>query len=272
MDKKQELMNQALHFFSIKGFHQTSVQEVAQGAGISKGAFYKHFDSKESVFIDILKQYHEEAVKKTKEPNFSDQLSSKEIFKKKLAFELESVLENHAFFIMLLKEMPTNDNEQLTCLFKELRDSTIALHSDSILEAFGPDVQPFLSDLVKVLEGIMREYIMTMVFENKPFSVVKLTEFIYSSIDAIVQQLNQMEPVYSENVTSVPSLDDILDAIKKKITMFSTEQDKLLSCLNLLHEELKKDDPQLFLIEALIDFLKQRKIIEQEVLLLEKII
>jgi AcrR family transcriptional regulator len=59
MDKK-ELMDEAMHIFSLKGFAQTSIQEIALAAGISKGAFYKHYESKESLFIELLKRHQEE--------------------------------------------------------------------------------------------------------------------------------------------------------------------------------------------------------------------
>lgn len=272
MDKKQELMNQAVHLFSIKGFHQTSVQEIAQAAGISKGAFYKHYDSKEGILLGILKRYNEETLEKTSEPKFSSDLGKKEIFSKKLAFEIERLIENQDFFIMVFKDMPTDGNEQLTLLMQEMRDSSLELHKNSILEAFGPSVRPFLPDLVTLLEGTMKEYFITMFLENKKFSVSKLTEFISACIEAIVSRLDNMEPVLSEETSGILSLEDSLEAIEKKIKIFSKESSKYLSSLNLLREELQKEEPQSFLVEALITYLKQEKQIEKEVLLLEKII
>lgn len=38
------------------GFKKTSVDEIARDAGISKGAFYKFFNSKEEFFFDILEE------------------------------------------------------------------------------------------------------------------------------------------------------------------------------------------------------------------------
>ncbi|WP_256204293.1 TetR/AcrR family transcriptional regulator [Planococcus faecalis] len=98
MNKRTEIMNQAVHLFSLKGFHQTSVQEVAEAVGISKGAFYKHFDSKENMFIEILKQYHEEITTEISESQHAPGSNNKDVFKKKLAIEIERTLSNQEFF------------------------------------------------------------------------------------------------------------------------------------------------------------------------------
>lgn len=53
---RQAVLDSALRLFEKKGFHATSVQEIAAAAGVSKGAFYHHFDSKE----DVLRLIHDE--------------------------------------------------------------------------------------------------------------------------------------------------------------------------------------------------------------------
>ena len=51
---RQALMDVSLELFSRRGFHTTTVQAIAQRAGVTKGAFYHHFESKE----DVLRQIH----------------------------------------------------------------------------------------------------------------------------------------------------------------------------------------------------------------------
>ncbi|NCB05842.1 MAG: TetR/AcrR family transcriptional regulator, partial [Clostridia bacterium] len=41
------------------GMRKTTVDELAQEAGISKGAFYKFYSSKEYLFLDMLEEWHE---------------------------------------------------------------------------------------------------------------------------------------------------------------------------------------------------------------------
>ena len=46
--------------FEKQGVKKTSVDELAQAVGISKGAFYLFYESKEELFLDILEQLEQE--------------------------------------------------------------------------------------------------------------------------------------------------------------------------------------------------------------------
>ena len=56
LDKKALIMTTALELFASKGYHSTSISEIASKAGISKGLMYNYFISKESLIIEILHQ------------------------------------------------------------------------------------------------------------------------------------------------------------------------------------------------------------------------
>jgi TetR/AcrR family transcriptional regulator, cholesterol catabolism regulator len=45
------LLDSALELFGEKGFHASSVQEIVEAAGLTKGAFYHHFANKEDVLM-----------------------------------------------------------------------------------------------------------------------------------------------------------------------------------------------------------------------------
>ncbi len=49
----KRLLEQGYRLFSAYGLKKTSVEELAQAAGISKGAFYLFYESKEVLFLDV---------------------------------------------------------------------------------------------------------------------------------------------------------------------------------------------------------------------------
>ena len=49
-------MDYAAVRFAQGGYHPTSVAEIVQGIGVGKGVFYWYFDSKEELFLEILKE------------------------------------------------------------------------------------------------------------------------------------------------------------------------------------------------------------------------
>ena len=53
-ETRTHILKAALDLFSKNGYDATSVANICQAAGVSKGAFYHHFASKHSVFQALL--------------------------------------------------------------------------------------------------------------------------------------------------------------------------------------------------------------------------
>jgi AcrR family transcriptional regulator len=53
-ETRAQLVQAAARAFAEQGYDATSVAEICQRAGVSKGAFYHHFDSKQDLFLDLL--------------------------------------------------------------------------------------------------------------------------------------------------------------------------------------------------------------------------
>lgn len=56
----QNLKAAARRYAASRGMRKTTVDELAREAGISKGAFYKFYPSKEMLFFEILENMHTE--------------------------------------------------------------------------------------------------------------------------------------------------------------------------------------------------------------------
>ena len=56
------LLEAAASVFARKGYHATSVDEVAEAAGFTKGAVYSNFDSKEQLFLALIDRHLAQAV------------------------------------------------------------------------------------------------------------------------------------------------------------------------------------------------------------------
>ncbi len=50
----QKIYNTALKLFYSKGYDKVTVDDICEKAGVSKGAFYDHFKSKDQVIIDLF--------------------------------------------------------------------------------------------------------------------------------------------------------------------------------------------------------------------------
>jgi AcrR family transcriptional regulator len=52
--RRRQLLDVAIDVFAEKGFHATSMDEVAEAAGVTKPVLYQHFDSKRELFLELL--------------------------------------------------------------------------------------------------------------------------------------------------------------------------------------------------------------------------
>lgn len=60
---KDRLYEKGKEFLALYGVKKTSVEDITRAVGISKGAFYSFFNSKEEFFFDIFEN-HEKVIKK----------------------------------------------------------------------------------------------------------------------------------------------------------------------------------------------------------------
>jgi AcrR family transcriptional regulator len=54
---RAQILDAALKLFSHRGYGATSVRDIAEAAGVSKGNVYHHFPDKETIFRALLDQY-----------------------------------------------------------------------------------------------------------------------------------------------------------------------------------------------------------------------
>ena len=53
-ERRDQLLQVALTAFGTKGYHGTSMNNIAEAAGITKPVVYQHFDSKHELFLTLL--------------------------------------------------------------------------------------------------------------------------------------------------------------------------------------------------------------------------
>jgi len=53
-ETRKKILNSAITLFSSKGFDQVSIDDLMNHAGLTRGAFYAHFESKQSVYAKAI--------------------------------------------------------------------------------------------------------------------------------------------------------------------------------------------------------------------------
>ena len=88
------IIEQALEMFSERGFYRTRMADIADSLGVSKGAIYQYFESKEQLFIEALRHHGERrgmVVRGFLESGSLEAISTGEFFDEMLELRLGSL-------------------------------------------------------------------------------------------------------------------------------------------------------------------------------------
>lgn len=85
--RKRELLRAARKLFVAKGYRGTSINEIASEAGVTKGAIYFHFDSKEYILLELMRQIFDSYEERFRE-GLTEPMSPVEMFRRNLGLHL----------------------------------------------------------------------------------------------------------------------------------------------------------------------------------------
>ncbi|MCK4832919.1 MAG: TetR/AcrR family transcriptional regulator, partial [Anaerolineales bacterium] len=55
-ERKQQIFQAALACFGRKGYHLTTMDDIVQESGLSKGALYWYFEGKKELFLSLFQE------------------------------------------------------------------------------------------------------------------------------------------------------------------------------------------------------------------------
>lgn len=111
--RKQELLDAALQLFYEKGYEKTSVNDIIEKIGVSKGAFYYYFKSKEEVLDNLSMQQTEKIIKIIKKIAENNRLNTLEKLNKVIAESLEYKIAHQEHRIKIHKVFEQGVNSKL---------------------------------------------------------------------------------------------------------------------------------------------------------------
>ena len=137
-------MKVALGLFVRKGFHGTSINDIMVKVGLTKGAFYSHFDSKGDLFLKLIDEFRNRLFGKL-EANINEVEGN----------ALDKL--NHVFNVLSKFAVENTD----LCVF--LTFLTAEMNADvdfePALRRIYVDYQKFISNLIKqgIKQGVFRK-------------------------------------------------------------------------------------------------------------------
>jgi AcrR family transcriptional regulator len=74
-----QILQSALTCFADKGYHQTAMDDIVTASGLSKGALYWHFKSKQELFIALLEWFFAEFGEEVSHAGQDDMIASEKL-------------------------------------------------------------------------------------------------------------------------------------------------------------------------------------------------
>lgn len=63
--KRNLILQKAKQLFIEKGFYKVTLKDIVEACNISRGGIYLYFNSVDEIFMEVIKQYHNENLNKT---------------------------------------------------------------------------------------------------------------------------------------------------------------------------------------------------------------
>ena len=151
-ERKREILSVAERLFCAKGYEETSIQEIVQLCGTSKGGFYHHFVSKDAVLEALCVQRAQEAAMRT-ESRLAQRTGDLERINLTLSGCIPFSEEDSAFLAMVMPTLRKPEGRSLRSAYQEaiLAQFTPILDRELALAAQNGAILPCSDNLTDVI-------------------------------------------------------------------------------------------------------------------------
>lgn len=104
--RRAQILEVATQIYVEKGYHDTRTKEIAQACGISEPVIYKHFRSKDELFLEVIASIAGETFNEISFDSIND---TEHILTSFVLNKTEKVEKNFLLFKRLLSELLEND-------------------------------------------------------------------------------------------------------------------------------------------------------------------
>ncbi len=263
-EKEKKIIDSALKLFAQKGYSSTSIQEIANDCGISKGAFYIYFKSKDTLLFAILDYYYKELVELFDSIKHKDITAKDKLVEQTSAF-FEHALKHKDFIIMQTREQAIPLNDSIKQLIIQMQTDIREFSLDYLLELYGEKTSPFHLDLQIMYEGLLQSFLRLLLHGQIDMSAMNLSQYLWRRMDSIVDGILGDTPIFTEanlhKLLHKPKIDflaentekviDILNQIRKKAEGYP-DKDSIEITLDVLESEIKTDSPRNPIIQGML--------------------
>jgi len=119
LDKKNEIQRVVARLFAYRGYHHTSMREIARELGMNQSSLYHYFTSKEDVLFRLMNDAMDEVLRELEEI-YASELEAEDKLKRVLHSYIRSYAGDQERLILLVNEMNSlTDTKRLILVDKQ---------------------------------------------------------------------------------------------------------------------------------------------------------
>jgi AcrR family transcriptional regulator len=270
LNRRQAVIDSAMKLFSEKGYLITTVDEIAREAGVSKGSFYKMFESKDELFKLNLNQISDALFEIVAHVHRLPNVTPLEKIEKFGAFFLQFVFQHKKFVINVCQEKFPFSFDLMVLEFEQ---KIMNFAKDMLVSSYGHQIDDYIWDIATVLFGILKEYLLNMLNINQS-DIPAAAKIISGLMDASVQfflntrptpvittpeMRKRLETVQNSPLDKGDQVNALFQEIESKIDYMKVSKDlqkELYDALECLKEEMESDNPRTVLLKSLLGYLE----------------
>lgn len=196
-EKKQRIIKSAKEVFQKQGYLKTSVQDMVDAAGISKGTFYNYFTSKEELAIVIFKQEYS-VLHQRLEYTMGLDGTMKDNFTECLKIIIHFYTENGEILNITFSQTMIDDD--FNAFLQNVRLKNMEWVKYQLLEVYGEETKPYINDITMLLSGMAAMYVFASGSKNVNTGLIeRAIPYVVRRLDALVKDiLESGEIVFTE--------------------------------------------------------------------------
>ncbi|MED4534283.1 helix-turn-helix domain-containing protein [Metabacillus fastidiosus] len=266
-EKKKQILFAAMKLFSTQGYQQTTMQEIANVCGVSKGSLYVSFKSKEELLLNIL-QYNTQLIDDERALiERETDLDAKEKFTQCLELSIRHDLEFYEFY--KLGDMSDSGDGKIVDYLSERFLKNMEWMKGNLIRIYGPKLEPYTKDCFIILKGIGSEYMNLIIKKVIKIDVKQLAYFLIKQIDHIVEGMLQgkYKPLVSNELSAyldvriekqhplviIKQMEDELEVLQLEKSI----KEEAAQSINILANELRELEPRKAILNGMLRNLEE---------------
>ncbi len=118
---EQDILESARELFARKGYHNTTLEEIARQAEFGKGTIYNYFDSKEDLFYGIIDQLTDEVLRLAQSSITNSYGNVRDVFANYGRVMISHARDNSDLFHLIFREIGRLESEEYEAKLKQLQ-------------------------------------------------------------------------------------------------------------------------------------------------------